>query len=439
MISRFMSALQKAFEDHIAAKEKANADMKREIIGKEEQAAQKSAELSEAEATLSATTEQRSSDEQIFANTRDACKSKSDEWDERGRLRTEQLVGINQALEILTSDENRDIFIKSTGTTVRDTYGSDGVRGLSFVQVDEEKDARQKAFLLLKQLVKGTNNLRLARVASMVKRGHFDDVIANIDTMLEELTQEGLDDVTQKTWCIAEQHHNEDLASEKEYSISQIEAKIERAEQAIKKMEKKQDYTRERIADLEEMWAEAEEDRVSESAASAAAKADDTKAVELLGDAIAALSQFEANNAAFIQVKAKKSKQPDFENEIALSDKAEAKAIEDHATLKAETDKQKDQYNKFIIELDGMIADQNKDIADLEGDKTKTTEELRSVEDYLMKIKPNCEWIKGAFDLRAAQREKEKKGLREAQAMLAGAHDFVQAKHANIGFLRKVQ
>merc|ERR1719504_454268 len=244
------SALQKAFEDHIETKEKANADLKREILNKEEQSAQKASELSEAEATLAATTEQKSSDEQIFVSTRDSCKAKSDEWDERGRLRTEQLDGINKALEILTSDENRDIFIKSTGTTVRDTYGSDGVRGLSFVQVDEEKDARQKAFLLLKQMVKGTNNLRLARVASMVKRGHFDDVIANIDTMLEELTQEGLDDVTQKTWCIAEQHHNEDLASEKEYSISQIEAKIERAEQAIKKMEKKQDYTRERIADL---------------------------------------------------------------------------------------------------------------------------------------------------------------------------------------------
>merc|ERR1719182_191751 len=55
------SALQKAFEDHIAAKEKANADMKREILQKEEQSAQKASELSEAEATLAATTEQKSS------------------------------------------------------------------------------------------------------------------------------------------------------------------------------------------------------------------------------------------------------------------------------------------------------------------------------------------------------------------------------------------
>jgi hypothetical protein len=467
------SALQKAFEDHIAAKEKANADMKREILGKEEQSAQKASELSEAEATLAATTEQKSSDEQIFESTRDSCKSKSDEWDERGRLRTEQLVGINKALEILTSDEARDTLISSTGTTVRDTYGSDGVRGLSFVQVEEDKDARQKAFLLIKSMVKGTNNLRLARIAALARHGHFDDVIANIVKMIDELDKEGQDDVTQKAWCISEQHHNEDLKSRKEYDISQIEAKIERCNQAIKKMEKKQEYTRQQIADLQEMWTDAQADRVAESEASAAAKSDDEVAIGLLGDAIAALSQYGANNA-FLQVHAKKTKQPVFEidedsapteefsgadnhefaqdgiiklmnnikeeleNEVALSDKAEEKAIADHAALEAEVTKQTDQYDKFIIELDGMIADENKDIEDHNGDKTNTEEELASVEEYLLKIKPNCEWIKGAFDLRAGQREKEKKGLREAMAMLAGAHDFVQAK-ADIGFLRRVQ
>jgi hypothetical protein len=239
-------------------------------------------------------------------------------------------------------------------------------------------------------------------------------------------------------------------------------------------MEKKQEYTRQQIADLQEMWTEAQEDRVAESAASAAAKADDETAIGLLGDAIAALSQYESNNA-FLQIKAKKhKKQPVFEldedaapteefsgaenhegaqhsiidmmnnikeeleNEVALSDKAEEKAIADHAALEAEVVKQTDQYNKFIIELDGMIADENKDIEDYTGDKTKTEEELASVEEYLLKIKPNCEWIKGAFDLRAEQREKEKKGLREAMAMLAGAHDFVQTTGGNIGFLRKV-
>ena len=63
---------------------------------------------------------------------------------------------------------------------------------------------------------------------------------------------------------------------------------------------------------------------------------------------------------------------------------------------------------------------------------------VRCCKILILLIWPTPRWIKGAFDLRAAQREKEKKGLREAQAMLAGAHDFVQAKHANIGFLRKV-
>merc|ERR1719316_2276800 len=133
--------------------------------------------------------------------------------------------------------------------------------------------------------------------------------------MIDELDKEMMDDVTQKAWCIAEQHHNTDLKSEKEYSISQIEAKIERAQQAIDKMEKKQEYTRSQIADLEEMWKEAQDDRVAESEASAAAKADDEKAIELLGDAIAALSQYEANNG-FLQVSSKKTKktqQPVFE------------------------------------------------------------------------------------------------------------------------------
>merc|ERR550537_1832737 len=162
------SKFQKAFEDHIAVLEKSTSDLKREIVSKQEESAAKAQELSEAEATLGATMEQKETDETIFSSTRDQCKAKSDDWDERGRLRTEQLDGINKALEILTDDAPRDTFQTATGNRVVDNFGSEGV-DVAFVQVAQKKDPREKAFLVLKQMSKGTSNLRLARLAAAVR------------------------------------------------------------------------------------------------------------------------------------------------------------------------------------------------------------------------------------------------------------------------------
>jgi hypothetical protein len=469
------SKFQKAFEDHIAVLEKSTSDLKREIVSKQEESAAKAQALSEAEATLAATLEQKDTDETIFSSTRDQCKMKSDEWDERGRLRTEQLSGINKALEILTSDEARGTFQEATGNRVVDNFGSEGV-DVDFLQVDQKKDPREKAFLVLKQMSRGTSNLRLARLAAAVRTtatGHFDEVIGKIDDMDAKLKQEGLDDVIQRDWCIKEQHFNQDLKSRKEYDISQLEAKILRTEEAKANMLKKQDHTREQLKELQEMWKQAGEDRVAESAQYTTAKNDDTMAISLLADAIAAFSAYGENNAVLLQVKKSTKKQPVFEvsedqapdasfsgkenhkgaqdavvmmmtqikenleNEVALADKAEEKALVDHATLETEVEKQEDQYDKYIIELDNLMAEASSEIERLTGDKTKTEEEHTATVEYLAEIKPNCEWIKGAFELRANARAKEHKGLLEAKAILAGAV-FVQ-EDQTMGFLQKVQ
>jgi hypothetical protein len=468
------SQLQKAFEDHIAVLEKSNSDLKREIVDKQAESAAKSQELSESEATLAATMDQKETDETIFSSTRDQCKAKSDDWDERGRLRTEQLSGINKALEILTSDENRDTFQTATGNRVVDNFGSEGV-DVSFLQVEAKKDPREKAFLVLRQMSKGTSNLRLARLAAAVRvaGGHFDDVIAKIDDMIQKLKDEGHDDVVQRDWCIKEQHFNEDTKSRKEYDISQLEAKILRTEKAKADMLKKQDRTREHLQETKDMFTEATNDRAAESAAYTKAKSDDSMAISLLEDAIAVFSQYGANNEVFLQVKKSTTKQPVFEvsedqapdasfsgkdnhagaqdaivqmmtqikenleNEVALADKAEAKALVDHATLTTEVEKQEDQYDKYIIELDTLMAEATTKIGLLTDAKTKTEEERDATIEYLAKIKPNCEWIKGAFTLRANARAKEEKGLMEAKSILAGAV-FVQ-EDQTLGFLQKVQ
>jgi hypothetical protein len=467
------SKFQKAFEDHIAVLDKSTSDLNREIVSKNTESAAFAQELSEAEATLAATIDQKSTDETIFSSTRDQCKAKSDDWDERGRLRTEQLSGINKALEILTSDDARDTFQEATGNRVVDNFGSEGV-DVAFVQVSQQKDPREKAFLVLKQMSKGTSNLRLARLAAAVRTastGHFDDVIAKIDDMIAKLDEEGHDDVVQKNWCIKEQHFNEDTKSRKEYDISQLEAKILRTEKAKADMLKKQDHTREQLQELKDMFAEATSDRAAESAEYLKAKGDDSTAIGLLADAIAAFSAYGENNA-FLQVKKSTTKQPVFEvsedqapdasfsgkdnhggaqdaiismmtqikenleNEVALADKSEAKALVDHETLTTEVDKQEDQYDKYIIELDNLMAEATTEIELLTNAKTKTQEERDATMEYLAKIKPNCDWIKGAFTLRAKARTKEKEGLMEGKAILAGAV-FVQ-EDQSLGFLQKV-
>merc|ERR1719453_2553533 len=389
-----------AFEEHIAVLDKSTSDLNREIVNKQEESAAKSQELSEAEATLAATMEQKATDEAIFSSTRDQCKAKSDDWDERGRLRNEQMSGINKALEILTSDDARDTFQTATGNRVVDNFGSEGV-DVAFIQVDQKKDPREKAFLVLRQMSKGTSNLRLARLAAAVRTtatGHFDDVINKIDDMIAKLKDEGHEDVVQRDWCIKEQHFNEDTKSRKEYDISQLEAKILRTEKAMADMQKKKEHTQQQLKELMEMFDEATTDRAAESAAYTQAKSDDSTAISLLEDAIAVFSQYGANNEVFLQVKKSTTKQPVFEvsedqapdasfsgkdnhagaqdaiismmtqikenleNEVALADKAEEKAIVDHEVLTEEVAKQEDQYDKYIIELDVLMGEATEEI-----------------------------------------------------------------------------
>merc|ERR1719460_346477 len=77
--------------------------------------------------------------EEFLETTIDACKAKADEWAERSRLRTEELAGMNQAIDILTSDT-----AKGTFATAVDT----------FVQLGQQKKALRKSHLAVKHTLR---------------------------------------------------------------------------------------------------------------------------------------------------------------------------------------------------------------------------------------------------------------------------------------------
>merc|ERR1719172_111924 len=62
--------------------------------------------------------------EEFLETTTEACKAKADEWAERSRLRTEELAGMNEAIDILTADEASATFATATA---------------GFVQLSEER------------------------------------------------------------------------------------------------------------------------------------------------------------------------------------------------------------------------------------------------------------------------------------------------------------
>merc|ERR1719409_1155028 len=308
------SEAQKNFEDLIAEKQKQIADWSAEVTDKEGQKAEKSTMLSENEELLSASQTQLKIDEEFFETARDSCKAKSDEWDERSRLRTEQLDGIEKALKILTSDEARATFAASHNTRAQDTFGTEGSREMDSTDVTkmsvgdvlflQMEMPREKAYRAIKRVIGDSKNLRLARIAVSVRtatQGHFDEVIAEIDRMIELLGEEGQEDIEQRDWCIAEQNNQTNHKENLEYDIKQLEAKITMAEKKKAELEAEKEDTLKKKADLEEAMEEALADREAENQAFTTAKQDDLNAVELLGQAIEALSAYGDNNDVLLQ------------------------------------------------------------------------------------------------------------------------------------------
>jgi hypothetical protein len=470
------SNMQLAFEDIMKEKVEQNKLWTEMVTGKEGQKAEKSAQLSENEELLQSTQEQLKVDEDFFVTARDSCKEKSDSWDERSRLRTEQLDGIAKALKILTSDEARATFESAHNTRATDTFGTDGEREMEsadvraksvgdvdFLQIDTP---REKAYRALKKVIGHSNNLRLARIAATVRAaatGHFDEVIVEIDQMIQTLKDEAKEDQEQRDWCIAERHKETSSRDDLEYDISQLAAKIARAEAKKASLEAEKEKTLEHKEDLIAAMDDALADRTAENQAFADAKDDDAKAVELLGQAIEALSAYGENNPSFLQ------KQPEFEVsedqapdaefssadkhenaskgivmlltqikenleiEIEKATKSEADATLAYEKLKADSDEQIASYDAQVTDLDGAIAETDAEIlADNETKKDTEGQHTATVE-YLDKIAPNCDWIESAFTKRAELRKKESEGLMQAKAILAGSEG------GEFGFLQRVQ
>merc|ERR1719515_664226 len=106
------ASANRKFEDYIYQKQVELNDLRTSKQNKEEQKAEAETLLADTTQEYDDTEAQKEADIEFFDQTKEACTEKNEEWVVRKELRDAEIEGMNEALEILTSDEARELFAK---------------------------------------------------------------------------------------------------------------------------------------------------------------------------------------------------------------------------------------------------------------------------------------------------------------------------------------
>jgi len=401
----------------------------------------------------------------LFDDTKKVCTSKSIEWSERVRARTEELHGIEKAIEILGSDDAKALFNKAIKT------GKETFLQVASSHTSSKPEVQRRVFNVLKTAATASKSLRLASLAASVRQeGHFGNVVREVEKMIANLEKEQKDDFDHKDWCKEETFKNEQEASRFEYKIEKLNGKLAKFVGHLEELEASRTATIAHLRDVRDDILRMEEVRAEERATFESKKADDEAAVALLAAAIESLIAFYKNNdtgmgeiQGSINLLQGQRREPvfevsadqapdatftsagkstgeakgitstltmikeDLEDEIKNGEKddAETSALHDKELTEAKTLRQdllnkKTDLEEAISQVNEEIDSHNEEKADREGDRDAEHE-------YLWSIKPDCTWILTTFDSRREKRDTEIAGLHEAIGMLQGALEESQA------------
>jgi len=448
------------YEQVYASLEKDNNELKSTRQKKENEKAEAEAMLADTTKAYDDSEKQMKADTAFFDQTKAACESKHEEWSTRDSMRTEEVEGIDKALEILTSDSARELFATSIKPGVE-----------AFLQISSSpallQDAASipaaKAYAALKSQVRQSHSIRLAALAVQVrtsKVGHFGDVIKAIDNMVKTLKEEGDADRAKRDQCQEENQKINRNVNKLNWKIKTNEAQIQKLEKLIELRTTQKAETNDRIKETNQYKSDLSDERKKENDAFLQAKKDDLGAIDLLDKAKEALAAFykkqgvdmgeiqgsvkflqgepaferskdDAPDASFSKKGGRKNQSKniislltyiseDLSDEIVAGKKAEAKSQLEFEEEMATADTLLADLKAKVVTLDEILGKRRSDKEEENKDMKANNGDLTSETEYQAKIKPDCDWIINSFDKRADARSAEMNGLSTAKEILAG-------------------
>merc|ERR1719446_1955710 len=368
-------------------------------------------------------------------------------WSERSRLRTEELTGIQKAIEILSSPDAKQTF-ESSATT--------------FVQIKSDAHAvsqsyRKMAFTKLRSLAAKYQSTSMAEIAVAVKTGgHFDKVMVMIDKMIALLRKEEAEDIAHRDRCESSQNKNSNDSEDLNTNIDKADKDLARLGDNKAELEATIDSLKGEMATTKGDMESLLEMRNKEHKDFVKALKDDADAVALIEKAIVSLSQFYKNNKIPLELVQKKEpeytvdedKAPetsfsggdyggrkgesggiiailemikeDTENEMKVSRQDDADAEAAYEKNRAALQETLDAQSASKVQAEKELAATEQKTADVEEFKNGKAADLAEEKKLAGSIEKDCAWVKTHFKTRRDKRKAEIEGLVEAKNFLAG-------------------
>lgn len=274
-----------AFEELMVAKKKEVAALTKSIEEKTVRMGELGVEIVNMKEDLGDTQKALLEDKKFLEDLQTNCDTKTAEWEEIKKTRAEELLALADTIKILNDDDALDLFKKALPSP-----------SVSFVQVKVSALAmRSRALSMLRQAAKSgaaRPQLDLIELALNSKFDGFGKVIAMIDDMTTLLKKEQVDDESKKVYCNTEFDNSDDKRKALERGISDADAAIADAEDAISTLTSEIAALVDGIKQLDKAVAEATENRKKEHEEFKELMAQDSAAKELIEFAKNRLNKF---------------------------------------------------------------------------------------------------------------------------------------------------
>jgi len=421
----------KSYKALIAAKTAEKKVLEEQIVAKTQEKSDAETTLESSKQDIKATTKSIAADVKFQAAVENRCTTSDDKFKERMQSRTQEMTAVSKTIQVLRSEESRDLF----GRTV------------SFLQqAAHSKRAERAASKVSAFLMEQGRRLGVQKLVTMGLRSRIDSftkVKAAIEEMITALQMEQEDEMKHKEMCVDDLNQNKLNIEEKEGVKSRAEDKVNALTKKVSDCEAQIDSLNGEIAEMQKQVQLASQSRQKENVKFQTEADDQRQTQVVLKKAVKFLDDFysSAERASLVQPELdspegfedyKKSAGGAsatglIETIIADSAKLEAEAVQ------AEQDAQSS-YEKFVAEtaenikaktaqVDGKTkekADAKNDKAEEEATKESAMEELEELSESKANLHKECDFFISNFEVRQTARSQEMEALGKAKGILSG-------------------